>query len=175
MEDVSNNPVEVQKEEIEMEITPKADDKKEDKPDVVNLLVEKLTAMENRLNEATKPPVKKKRQPSQKQLENLAKAREKRNANMVKRKEIKKDIKIKEKKLVNEKLKEQEQNVVSKQEEENVVIKDPPNNVSVEEQPNTPAEPTHNGNPNIPASAPIDIPQVKKPTFNFAARPYRRR
>ena len=175
MEDVSNNPVEVQKEEIEMEITPKADDKKEDKPDVVNLLVEKLTAMENRLNEATKPQPKKKRIPSQKQLENLAKAREKRNANMKQRKEIKKDIKIQEKKLVNQKLKEQqEENVVIKQ-EENVVIKDPPNNVSVEEQPTPPAEPTHNGNPNIPASNPIDIPQVKKPTFNFAARPYRRR
>ena len=174
MEDVSNNPVEVQKEEIEMEITPKPDDKKEEKPDVVNLLVEKLTAMENRLNEATKPKEKKKRQPSQKQLENLAKAREKRNDNMKKRKEIKKDIKIQEKKLVNEKLKEQEENVVIKQ-EENVVVKDPPDNVSVEEQPNPPAEPTHNGNPNIPASAPIDIPQVKKPTFNFAARPYRRR
>ena len=170
MEDVSNNPVEVKTESVEMEITPKPDDK----PDPVSLLMEKLTLMENKLTEATKPQPKKKRQPSQKQLENLAKAREKRNDNMKKRKEIKKDIKIQEKKLVNEKLKEQEENVVIKQ-EENVVVKDPPNNVSVEEQPNPPAEPTHNGNPNIPAVAPIDIPQVKKPSFNFAARPYRRR
>ena len=171
MADVPADTTENKKESMEMEITPKADEK----PDPVSLLMEKLTLMENKLTEATKPKEKKKRQPSQKQLENLAKAREKRNANMVKRKEIKKDIKIQEKKLVNQKLKEQEQNVVIKQEEENVVVKDPPNNVSVEEQPNTPAEPTHNGNPNIPASAPIDIPQVKKPTFNFAARPYRRR
>lgn len=168
MEDVSNNPVEVKKEEIEIEITPKQDEK----PDVVNLLVEKLTMMENKLNEATKPKPKVKRKPTEKQLENLAKAREKRNANMVKRKEIKKDIKIQEKKLVNEKLKEE--NVVIKQ-EKNVKFEEPSTPVSPEEQPKPVSEPTHPGNPNIPATAPLDIPQVKKPSFNFAARPYRRR
>ena len=91
MEDVSNNPVEVKTESVEMEITPKPDDK----PDPVSLLMEKLTLMENKLTEATKPQPKKKRQPSQKQLENLAKAREKRNDNMKKRKEIKKILKYK--------------------------------------------------------------------------------
>ena len=173
MEDVSNNPVETKTENVEMEITPKQDDK----PDVVNLLVEKLTAMENKLNEATKPKPKVKRQPTQKQLENLAKAREKRNANMVKRKEIKKEIKIKEKKIVNKKLQEQEEenNVDIKQEEKNVKFEEPSTPIHTEEQPKPIAEPTHPNNPNIPATPLPDLPQNKKPSFNFAARPYRRR
>ena len=180
MEDVSNNPVEVKTENVEMEITPKQD-AKTDKPDVVNLLVEKLTAMETKLNEATKPKQKVKRQPTQKQLENLAKAREKRNANMVKRKEIKKEIKIKEKKIVNQKLQEQEKasvadkNVVIKQEENNVKPEEPATPIHTEEQPKPIAEPTHPNNPNIPATPLPDLQQVKKPSFNFAARPYRRR
>lgn len=160
-------------------MTPKADPViKEEKPDPVSLLVEKLTNMEKKLEQATAPPVKKKRVPSQKQLDNLAKAREKRNANMVKRKEIKKDIKIQEKKLVNEKLEEQnkpKENVVIEQEEKNVKFEVSTPATPANEPPATFNETPHHSNPNIPASAPIDIPQRKQPTFNFAARPYRRR
>jgi len=162
----------------ETEMTPKPVPViKEEKPDPVSLLVEKLTNMEKKLEQATAPPVKKKRIPSQKQLEGLARAREKRNANMVKRKEIKKDLKINEKKVVNQKLKEQnkpEENVIIEQ-EKNVkfeVSTPPP---PVDEPPRSYDETAHPNNPNIPASAPIDIPQRKQPTFNFAARPYRRR
>ena len=159
-------------------MTPKADPViKEEKPDPVSLLVEKLTKMEQKLEQATAPPVKKKRVPSQKQLDNLAKAREKRNANMVKRKEIKKDIKIQEKKLVNEKLQEQnkpKENVVIEQ-EKNVEFKVSTPATPANESPAPINETPHPNNPNIPATAPIDIPQRKQPTFNFAARPYRRR
>ena len=170
MADVPADTTENKKESIEMEITPKADEK----PDPVSLLMEKLTLMENKLTEATKPKEKKKRQPSQKQLENLAKAREKRNANMVKRKEIKKELKIKEKKLVNERL---EENVVIKQEDDKP--KDTPAPIPDNKPPPPPNETPINNNPNIPASAPIDIPKipekVEKPVFAFASRPYRRR
>lgn len=170
MADVPADTTEDKKEEIKVEITPKDDAK----PDPVSLLMEKLTLMENKLTEATKPKEKKKRQPTQKQLENLAKAREKRNANMVKRKEIKKELKIKEKKLVNERL---EENVVIKQEDDKP--KDTPAPIPDNKPPPPPNETSINNNPNIPASAPIDIPQnpvkVEKPVFAFASRPYRRR
>ena len=160
------------------EMTPKAEPvTKEEKPDPVSLLVQKLTAMEQKLEQATAPPVKKKRVMSQKQLDNLANARAKRNANMAKRKEIKKEVKINEKKLVNEKLKEQnnrEENVVIKQ-EENVELKVSDTPAPAVEPPKPIDETSHPNNPNIPASAPIDIPQRKQPSFNFAARPYRRR
>ena len=151
MADVPADTTENKKESMEMEITPKADEK----PDPVSLLMEKLTLMENKLTEATKPKEKKKRQPSQKQLENLAKAREKRNANMVKRKEIKKELKIKEKKLVNERL---EENVVIKQEDDKP--KDTPAPIPDNKPPPPPNETPINNNPNIPASAPIDIPKT---------------
>ena len=96
---------------------------------------------------------------------------------MAKRKEIKKEVKINEKKLVNEKLKEQnnrEENVVIKQ-EENVELKVSDTPAPAVEPPKPIDETSHPNNPNIPASAPIDIPQRKQPSFNFAARPYRRR
>ncbi len=83
--------------------------------------------------------------------------------------------------MVNEKLKEQ--NKPEQKEEENVIIKEEKNvkfEVStpappVNEPPKSFDETSHPNNPNIPASAPIDIPQRKQPNFNFAARPYRRR
>ena len=163
---------------IQIETTPKPVPViKEEKPDPVSLLVEKLTNMEKKLEQATAPPVKKKRVPSQKQLEGLARAREKRNANMVKRKEIKKDLKINEKKVVNEKLKEQnkpEENVVIK-EEKNVKFEVRPPTPPAPESPKSFDETSHPNNPNIPATAPINIPERKQPSFNFAARPYRRR
>jgi DNA primase len=163
----------------EPKMTPKPESvTKEEKPDPISLLVNKLTAMEQKLEQATAPPVKKKRVMSQKQLDNLANARAKRNANMAKRQQIKAEVKINEKKLVNEKLKElngeTEKNVIIKQEQDAVPqVSDPP--APAVEPPKPIDETTHPGNPNIPASAPIDIPQRKQPVFNFAARPYRRR
>jgi len=81
-----------------------------DKPDtaaVLSSMMEKLNMMESKIQATAAPKVKAKRQASQKQLENLEKARLKRNENMLKRKEIKKDLKIKEKKLVNDELERQ--------------------------------------------------------------------
>ena len=78
---------------------------------------------------------------------------------------------------VNEKLKEQnkpEENVIIEQEKHvKFEVSTPP--PPVDEPPRSYDETSHPNNPNIPASAPIDIPQRKQPNFNFAARPYRRR
>ena len=135
----------------------------------VEMLMEKFSQMEaryeNKLAEEKAKNVKPKRKASEKQLEVLRKAREKRTENMQKRKEIKKDMKLQEKKIVNDKLEEKKL-----LEEKNVEDSPPP--PVVQKQPDPPVETAHRTNPNIPQTAPMDIPA--KPKFTFASRSGRR-
>lgn len=78
------------------------------KPDATALLLSKLEDMEKRLQEAQQPKPKPKRQPSEKQLENLKKAREKKLEMDAKKKEVKKQLKAEQKKIIKEKIKEQD-------------------------------------------------------------------
>lgn len=74
--------------------------------DKIDMLLNKIASMETKINTPPMQPIKQKtkRQATAKQLENLQKAREKRNANMQLRKELKQNNKIQEKKLINEQL-----------------------------------------------------------------------
>ena len=97
--------------------------------DKIDLILNRLNDMEQRFSA---PKEKTKRKASSKQLEVLAKAREARKANNAKRKEIKENLKIEEKKVINEKLKEEKEKSKPKVEDvkpvtENVVIERTPN------------------------------------------------
>lgn len=143
--------------------TPKEEHKEDDR---IALLLKKIEALETR----SKTPPKKKRQPTEKQLENLRKAREKRNANMEKRREIKKNIKIQEKKIVNEELK----NISQDDKDVDVATN---NDVPDNKPPSPVPEPIKQPDPPAPVrSDPIPIPQ---PTslyagFSFAKKSKRR-
>lgn len=100
------------------------DDKGLSHNDKIDLILNRLNDMEQRFST---PKQKPKRKASEKQLEVLAKAREARKTNMSKRKEIKENMKIEEKKVINEKLKEEKEKSKPKVEDakpvtENVVI-----------------------------------------------------
>ena len=81
---------------------------KETKPDATAILLSKLEDMEKRLQEAQQPKPKAKRKPSQLQLDNLKKAREKKLEMDAKKKEVKKQMKAQEKKIIKEKIEEPE-------------------------------------------------------------------
>lgn len=140
----------------------------------VEILMEKINQMEARyeskLAEEKAKNVKPKRIPSEKQIENLRKAREKRTENMDKRREIKKNMKIQEKKIVNDKLIEK-----NLEEVKNVKFEDAPANLVVEKQPQPHVETAHRTNPNIPQTPNVGIPpKIAKRSFTFASRPGRR-
>jgi hypothetical protein len=146
----------------------------------VEMLMEKFSQMEaryeNKLAEEKAKNVKPKRKASEKQLEVLRKAREKRTENMQKRKEIKKDMKIQEKKIVNEFLETknlEEKNLLDNN-EKHVKFEDTPVNPVVEKQPDPPMETAHRTNPNIPQTPAPAISPPQKPKFTFASRSGRR-
>lgn len=133
------------------------------KPDPTALLLSKLEDMEKRLQEAQTPKPKPKRQPSQKQLDNLKKARQAKLEMDAKKKEVKKQLKAEQKKIIKQKIKEQDD-----------LPKDIPNTVAnVEvprdepERPKTP-EPVNmevkEPEPTLNRSNPIPIPE--KTPFN---------
>ena len=80
------------------------DDKGLSHNDKIDMILNRLNEMEQRYNQ---PKEKPKRKATAKQLEVLAKAREARKANMSKRKEIKENMKVQEKKIVETKLQEE--------------------------------------------------------------------
>lgn len=76
--------------------------------DITSILMKRLDAMEEtnkRLMEASIPKPKVKRKPTEKQLEALKVAREKKMANVSKRREIKKNIKLEQQQYIKEELK----------------------------------------------------------------------
>jgi len=79
-----------------------------EKPDTTALLLSKLEDMEKRLHEAQQPKPKPKRVPSEKQLENLKKARQAKLEMDAKKKAVKKQLKAEEKRIIKQKIKEQD-------------------------------------------------------------------
>ena len=149
---------------------------KETKPDATAILLSKLEDMEKRLQEAQQPKPKPKRKPSQLQLDNLKKAREKKLEMDAKKKEVKKQMKAQEKKIIKEKIKEQDD--LSKD------ISDPVADVEVSNnEPNPPkSHDTSNikiEEPEPPSTrtAPIPIPQMlpSNPLDNYRVAQRRRR
>ena len=109
------------------------DDKGLSHNDKIDLILNRLNSMEERFHEAkTKKP---KRKATEKQLEVLAKAREARKANNAKRKEIKQNMKVEEKKIINQKLQEEKEKSKPIVEED---VKPTNENVVIERTPNKP-------------------------------------
>lgn len=110
------------------------DDKGLSHNDKIDLILNRLNSMEERFHEA-KSQKKPKRKATEKQLEVLAKAREARKANNAKRKEIKQNMKVEEKKIINQKLQEEKEKSKPLVEED---VKSNDENVVVERTPNKP-------------------------------------
>ena len=128
---------------------------KQPEPSQLDFLVQSMKDMENRLAEANKP--KPKRVASQKQLDNLKNAREKRAIMAEKKKVIKKELKenqkVKEKKFVSEKLKEMD-NIDEPIEATNVVIPVEAEPHGFPEPDSFTPQPNLAGNTNIPRRVP---------------------
>tara|TARA_R100000353_G_scaffold112483_1_gene80612 strand:- start:15 stop:581 length:567 start_codon:yes stop_codon:yes gene_type:complete len=109
------------------------DDKGLSHNDKIDLILNRLNSMEERFHQA-KTEKKPKRKATEKQLEVLAKAREARKANNAKRKEIKQNMKVEEKKIINQKLQEEKSKPIVEEDvkptNENVVIERTPNKPS---------------------------------------------
>ena len=126
----------------------------------MDILLRKIEELEER----ARPKPKKKREVSEKQREALAKAREKRNANMLQRKQIKKEMKIEEKKIVNKKLEEEKNIPIIKDDAEKPdnVLPDPETNriINNNEVPDNYHRQPPRGNPNLTSSSVMAYQQV---------------
>ena len=85
--------------------------KPENTQDLAKYLFDKFQELDRKIEEQKQP--KKKRPPSEKQLQNLEKARARKKELDGKKKEMKQKIKIEEKKIIKKKVLEEEQNVKS--------------------------------------------------------------
>ena len=112
--------------------------------DVTSMLMKRLDAMENRFIELSKPPVKKKREPTEKQKIALEEARKKKMENVAIRKKMKEDKKKADKEKQRIEVEEYKKEVEKKPD---VVVNEP-----VEKPPS----------PVPPPTEPINIPKTNR-------------
>jgi len=197
-EEKQNDVVEVPVEKIEKDVA--ENDKKEEKievkteakpevktevtkPEPVKLdpvieVMDKLGKVLDHITNPKPPAPKPKRKMSEKQLENLAKARDKRNALMAKRREIKKTMKQEDNKLVEKKLKGDD-NLPGKSleeiEHEKKKVNDRLKAELAKENKLTEKKMTWADEMEEEVVPEVKPVEKKKPAFTFASRPYRRR
>ena len=125
--------------------------------DVTSMLMKRLDAMENRMIELSKPPVKKKREPTEKQKIALEEARKKKMENVAIRKKMKEEKKKADKEKQKIEVEEYKKEVEKKPD---VVVNEP-----VEKPPSpvsTPAEPV-----NIPKSNRKNAPSLNPQSISY--------